>query len=180
MPIPFNDLSDDSDLGLAGFLRFEEETHGNGIRAALFLITSRGEPIEFSFTRIDVSGSFLWRSGEARRSAVAALAKTLFESNAKRPTVLLSLAEEVPPHVFTEDLEVQIPICRLASPSTTVQASSESLEVITDTINLFWVGGQPESDSPAQELIEALRGRQLLTEPFERASVGLSEALDKA
>lgn len=180
MPIPFNDLSDDSDLGLAGFLRFEEETNGKGIRAALFLITSRGEPAEFSFTRIDVSGSFLWRGGEARRSAVSALAKTLFQSNARPPTVLLTLAEEVPPHVFTEDLVVQIPVCCLASPSATVQTSSESLEVITDTINLFWVGGQPESGSPARELIEALRGRQMLTEPFERASVGLGEAFDKS
>lgn len=179
MPIPFNDLGDDANLGLAGFLRFEEEADGKGIRAALFLIASRGEPAEFSFTRIDVAESFLWRAGEARRHAVAALAKTLFESNAKQPTVLLSLAEEVPPHVFTADLEVRIPICRLAPPSTTVQAASESLEVITDAINLFWIGGQPESDSPARELIEALRGRQLLTEPFERASMGLREAFDK-
>ena len=166
MPIPFRDLSEKADLGLAGFLRFEEEPDGHGVRAALFSITSLGEPVEFSFTRIEVAGSFLWRAGDAHRHAVTALSKALFEASFRQPTLLLALAEEVPPRVFTEDLEVQVPTCRLASRDTavnaaTVHAATESLELITDTTNLFWVRGPPESDSPARRLIEMLQGRQL-------------------
>ena len=178
MPIPFRDLSDDTDLGLAGFLRFEEEPGGKGIRAALFLITSRGEPIEFSFTRVSLGRSFLWRSGEDRRHAVAALAKALFEAVSNQPALLLALADETPPRVFTEDLEVQVPLCRVASQDATVHAATEHLELITDTTNLFWVGGPPGPESPARLLLETLKGKQLLTEPFERAAVGLREAYD--
>ena len=176
MPVPFRDLNDDADLGLAGFLRFEEESSGKGIRAALFLMTGRGEPVEFSFTRIDVAGSFLWRAGEAHQHAVTALSKALFESVSRKPTLLLVLAGEVPPRVFTEDLEVQVPMCRIASPDVTVDAATEHPELLNEAINLFWIGKPPQIESPARQLLEALCNRQLLTEPFERASAGLREA----
>ena len=176
MPIPFNDLTGEADLGLAGFLRFQEEPNGKGMRAALFLITSRGEPIEFSFTRIDIAASFLWRTGDASRYAVAELCKTLFEASSKQPSLILALAEEVAPQVFTEELEVHVPICRVSSLSATVHATTEIPEVLTDTLNLFWVRGQPELESPPRQLLEALRVRQLLTEPFDRAVIGLEEA----
>ena len=176
MPIPFRDLSDNIDLGLAGFLRFEEEPGGKGIRAALFMITSRGEPIEFSFTRIGIGRSFLWRPGEDRRHAVTALAKALFEASSNQPTLLLALADETPPRVFTEDLAVQVPLCRVGSLDATVHAATEHPELVAEMTNLFWVGRQPDPESPARLLLEALRGRQLLTEPFERAAVGLGEA----
>ena len=175
MPIPFRELDENSEVGLAGYLRFEEEPGGNGIRAALFLINSRGEPVEFSFTRINVSRSFLWRSGDLLRHAVGALSKALFEASTRKPTLLLALAEEVPPRVFTEDLAVNIPFCRVTSPGATIHAVNELPELISDAINLFWIGGPPEPGSPARLLLEALQVRQLLTEPFERASIGLRE-----
>ncbi|MCI0563868.1 MAG: hypothetical protein MN733_35795 [Nitrososphaera sp.] len=178
MPIPFNDLADDSDLGLAGFLRFQEESDGKGIRAALFIITSRGAPIEFSFTRIGIAPSFLWREGDAARHAVTTLSKAMFEASSKKPSLILALAEEVAPQVFTEDLEVRVPICRVSSLSTTVHATAEIPEILTDTINLFWVGDRPAADSQCRQLLEALRVRKLLTEPFDRAAVGLQEAFN--
>ena len=179
MPVPFRDLSDDFDLGLAGFLRFEDEPGGRGIRAALFYMTSRGEPIEFGFTRIDVAGPSLWRAGDARRHAVTALSKALFEASRSRPTLLLALAEEVPARVFGEDLEVHVPTCRVASPDTVADASDDdSTELLTDDINLFWTGELPGADSQARLLLAVLQSRRLLTEPFERASVGLEEAFN--
>ena len=176
MPIPFNDLAEESDLGLAGFLRFEEEPGGRGMRGALFIITSRGEPIEFSFTRIDVAASFLWRAGDASRHAIASLSKTLFGACSKQPALILVLAEEVAPQVFTEDLHVSIPICRVSSQGTNVHAINEIPETLSNTVSLFWVSESPEEGSPPRLLLDALRVRQLLTEPFERASVGLDEA----
>ncbi len=176
MPIPFRDLTEDEPLGLAGYLRFVEEPGARGICAALFYVTSRGEPIDFSFSRIDTPTSFLWRTGERRRRAVTALAKALFAASAKTPSLLLALADEVPHRVFTEDLMVGIPLCRVAGEGATVQASSESHELLAEAVHLFWVGVQPLAESPARRLLEALHRRQLFTEPFERAAVGLQEA----
>ena len=175
MPIPFNDLAEDLGLGLAGYLRFEEEPNGRGMRGALFMTTSRGEPIEFSFTRIDVAASFLWRAGDAIRHAVASLSKVLFEACSKQPALILALAEEVAPQVFSEDLHVGIPICRVSSLGASIHAPTEIPENVTDTLSLIWVGEQPDAESSTRRLLEALRVRQLLTEPFERASVGIEE-----
>jgi hypothetical protein len=176
LPVPFQDVDDGPDLGLAGYLRFQKEQDGKGMRAALFSIASRGEPIEFSFSRMDVSASFLWRPGDANRHAVASLCKTLFRACSRQPVLLLALAEEVPPQVFTEDLKVSVPICRVSTYDETVQASNETLEVLSDAVNLFWIESAPSQDSPDRRLLEALRARNMLTEPFERALVGLDEA----
>lgn len=176
MPVPFRDLTEDESLGLAGYLRFEEEPGARGIRAALFFVNSRGEPTDFSFSRIDTQASFLWRTGETRRRAVTALAKALFVASVKNPTLLLVLADEVPPRVFSEDLVVEVPLCRIAGDGTVVHAPNESQELLAQAIHLFWVGEQPMPESPARRLLEALHSRRLLTEPFERAATGLEEA----
>jgi len=176
MPVPFRDQTGDESLGLAGYLRFVEEAGARGIRAAFFYVNSRGEPIEFSFSRIDTPASFLWRTGEIRRRAVTALAKALFIASVRNPTLLLVLADEVSPRVFSEDLVVDVPLCRVAGDGTLVQASNESQELLAEAVHLFWVGEQPMPESPARRLLEVLHSRQLLTEPFERAATGLEEA----
>jgi len=176
MAIPFRDLTEDEALGLAGYLRFMEEPDARSIRAALFYVNSQGEPVDFSFSRIDIPASFLWRIGERRRRAVTELAKALFKASVRMPTFLLVLAEEVPPRVFTEDLVVEVPLCRVAGDGTTVHASNESQELLAEAVHLFWVGEQPLPESPARRLLETLHSRKLLTEPFERAVVGLEEA----
>ncbi|HEY8767583.1 MAG TPA: hypothetical protein VIP09_10075, partial [Dehalococcoidia bacterium] len=135
-----------------------------------------GEPVDFSFSRIDVSSSFLWRVGEARRHATTALCKALFTASAVQPSLLLSLADEVPPRVFTEDIEVHLPLCRVAAPGATAHSSNESAESFGEALHLFWIGGPPDADSMARRLLEALNGRQLATEPFERAAAGIAEA----
>ncbi len=176
LAVPFRDLTEEEESGFAGYLRFVDEPNGKGIRGALFIVSSRGEPLDFHFTRIDVHSSFLWRAGEARRQAVTSLARALFQAATKTPGVILALADEVHPRVFTEDLEVGVPLCRVVTSENTIQAGPEDEERISDTVNLFWVNGRPPQDSPARDLIEVLSRRQLLTEPFERASAGIKEA----
>ena len=176
MPIPFRDLNEDENSGVVGYLRFVDEPDGKGMRGALFVISTRGEPLDFSFTRIDVHGGFLWRTGESRRQAVTALTKSLFQSASRIPSVIIALADEVPPRVFTEDLEVHVPLCRVVTTEMTPQAASEEQERVSDSLDLFWVNGRPPPDSSAGKIIESLNGRQLLLEPFERASIGLEEA----
>lgn len=176
MPVPFRDQTENESHGLAGYLRFVVEPGERGIRAALFYVNSRGEPIDFSFNRIDTPASFLWRTDEIRRRAVTTLAKALFVASVKNPTLLLVLADEVPPRVFTEDLIVEVPLCRVADDGATVHASNEFRELFAEAVNLFWVDEQPTPESPARRLLEALHGRKLFTEPFERAATGLEEA----
>jgi hypothetical protein len=177
MSVPFRDLAEAEELGLAGYLRFVEEPDAKGIRGALFCVNSRGEPIDFSFTRIDVAASFLWRLGDARRHAVTALCKALFAACSKEPALLLSLADEVSPRVFTEDIEVGIPLCRVAEAGA-IHSPSESSETLAETLHLFWVGEVPAAGSQARRLLEALQSRQLSTEPFERAVTGLEEVFN--
>jgi hypothetical protein len=161
---------------LIGYLRFVEEDGGRGMRGALFLVNSRGEPMDFSFARVDVHASFLWRPGESRRQAVVALSRTLFTAATHVPHLLVALAEEVPAAVFIDDLAVSIPLCRLAGPTALAYASTESLEELPGAQHLFWVGPPPEAESNARGLLDALVARQGLVEPFERASLGLQEA----
>ena len=146
------------------------------MRGALFLVNSRGEPMDFSFARVDVHASFLWRAGDSRRQAVAALSRTLFTAAAHVPRLLVALAEEVPAAVFTEDLDVALPLCRVAAPTALAYASTESLEELPDAQHLFWLGPPPDAESDARGLLDALVARQGLLEPFERAALGLQEA----
>jgi hypothetical protein len=161
---------------LIGYLKFVEEDASRGIRGALFLVNSRGEPIDFSFARVDVHASFLWRSGESRRQAVVALSRTLFTAANSVPHLLVALAEEVPAAVFTQDLAVAIPICRIAGPTALAYASTESMEELPGAQHIFWVGPPPGTGSDARGLLDALVARQGLLEPFERVTLGLQEA----
>lgn len=176
MPIPFHDLRDEEDMGFAGFLRLISEEDGRGIRGALFLINARGEPIDFAFSRVDVPASILWRPGEAKRHAIASLVAVLFQACPKTPTLLLALSDEVHPRLFTEDLSVEVPLCRVAESDNVPYSTDESIETLSSTVHLFWVGQMPEGESPARRLLVALQARQLLTEPFERVVSGIEEA----
>ena len=176
MPVPFQDLRNEDDLGWAAYLRFVSEEDGRGIRGALFLVNARGEPVEFAFSRIDVPASFLWRSGEARRHAVASLAVALFQACPKTPTILLALSEEVSPRLFTEDLSLDVPLCRVAEGENTPYAFGECIESLPNALYLVWSGQPPTEGSTPRRLLEALLGRQLITEPFERTLHGIDEA----
>ncbi len=178
MPIPFRDLGEDEPSGVAGFLRFIDEPDGRGIRGALFIMSSRGEPIEFVFTRIDIGSGFLWRPGQARSWAVSALAKALFESANNEADVLLSLANETPPAVFSDDIIPEVPLCRVASEDTVATAPSENEQRLSESQTLYWANGLPPPDSVTAKTIELLEQHRLLIEPFERAAIGIQEAFE--
>ncbi len=90
--------------------------------------------------------------------------------------MLLALVDEVSPRVFSEDLEVLVPLCRVGGDDAHVHSSSEALELLSDAIHLFWANQPPDLQSPARRLLEALQARNLVREPFERAATGLEEA----
>ena len=47
MPIPYRDVDDIEELGLAAYLRIMAAGDKSGYAGALFVINARGEPIEF-------------------------------------------------------------------------------------------------------------------------------------
>lgn len=176
MPIPFRDLRLEGGSALAGYMRFVDEDAGRGIRAALFTVNARGEPVDFTFTRVNTPVSFLWRPGEARRNAVAALSASLFATCIAAPALLLVRAEEVHPGVYAEDVLVEVPLGRVAVGASSVHGADDRLESLGDAIDVYWIGGAPPGESVARQLLDALSGRGLLLEPFDRAAQGLAEA----
>ena len=174
LSIPFREGAAAVAPGTAAFLKFERETTA-GLKGAVFVINSVGEPLEFTFARVDVRASVLWRPGDAQRSAMGQLARVLFPALSIRPDCLLMLAVEVPPRLFLDDIRLELPACRIGGEAA-VHAVDEVVERIDDVQHLFWIGPQPEPNDRSRALLNALRGRDLLMEPFERATLALREA----
>jgi hypothetical protein len=180
MPISVRERNLDGATGTVAYICIRAEVDGRGLRAALFVVNERAEPLDFCFNRIDVPSPVLWRAGEARRHAIRTLLLSLLPACPGRPDLLLAAANELPPQLFTEDLEVDIPLCRLTTEPSVVHASSESAEQLGEGTHAFWVGAPPASEDIARRLFEHLASRHLLIEPFERAARGLDEAYESA
>lgn len=176
MPITFRDHAEVEDVGLVGYLRFVADEQSASVRGALFIINGRGEPVDFSFSRAGIQASFLWRNGEAQRHAIRALSASLFSGCGKEPSLLLARAEEVPPLLLSEDLEVKVPTARVSSESIQAHAVSEIQEDIPGELHMYWVNSVPQPDSQARQLVDLLVGRGLFLEPFERAAQGIHVA----
>ena len=177
MPIPYSEPNSPVTTGTAGFLKFVEEN--NSIEAALFMISGTGVPLDFSFTKVDVNSSFLWRKGHAKREAITSLIKVLFDGTSRSPDLILVLAKEVPPQIFADDITTRVPLCRISTESNVAQAISEETEPLNESTDLIWSTNNPAEDSIARNLLETLKENGLLLEPFERATVGLEEARNR-
>ena len=163
MAVPFRDIAGDEPAAALAYLLFLEAGNGAAIKGALFVTNRRGDPLEFCFTRVNADTSVLWDSGRAYRRAVAVLVRALFEAANHQPDLVLALSEEIPPEVFTEDIDVQVPVCLVGDPG-------------ADVVPLHWIDGDPEAGSVLSGLVESLRSHDLLLEPFRRAAQGLEEA----
>ena len=115
MPIPFEDVSERDSVDSVAWLRFVDEEDGQGTRAALFETTVFGEPLRFSFARIDrrAAAAPLAEPAARRHAATLALAKTLFQSATGTPAALFGLADEIPLRVATDGLRLGLPFCRV-------------------------------------------------------------------
>ena len=131
----------------------------------------RGEPVEFTHARIRAPRALLWRTADIRAYCVRSMCVSMFSVCPAAPIVILCLADEVGPDVFSKDISIDLPVGRLS-------VSGEPAEVTVD-----WIV-QPEPpvgagfEIPPQRekrLFDTLAARGLLTEPFERAETGLRE-----
>lgn len=175
MPIPYRDDDGLERLGTAAFLRIQPEP--NGYRGALFLVNARGEPMEFAYNRIEIVQRFLWGADQLRRHASRRLATTLFEICPRVPALLLCRAAEVGSEIFSQDVRLSLPVGRIADEGAVVgQTAEEEREPAADGgLQLIWAGVPPAPETPERTLLDELARRGLLTEPFERAAVGLTE-----
>ena len=179
MPIPFRDLDNTRELGAAAFLRLVRDPDGSGWFAALFLVNARGEPLEFTFNRADVPSSPLWRAADIQRQMERNLIASLLSLCPRMPRLLLCLASEVSGELFSRELQLSLPVCRVASAlETAAYLSEETQEDLLESPNplhLFWFPDRPREGSQESQLSQELAGRGLLIEPFDRALAGLRE-----
>ncbi len=178
MSIPYHDADELSDLGIAGYLKIQPTQNSSGYLAALFLINARGEPIEFTYNRIETPHTFLWRQADIRRHAIKKITTSLLSLCPKVPRLILCLAEEVSSEIFCQDIQLSVPVCRVVP---AIKALPYSATEIQDRIeaeepmNLFWYPEMPSDGSTELILLQTLSEKGLLIEPFERALIGLKE-----
>ncbi len=178
MPIPFRDLDNLHELGTAAFLKLARNPEGTVWFGALFLVNARGEPLEFTFNRVDVPSSPLWRSADVRRQAERSLAISLLSICPRVPRLLLALAAEVSGELFCREIRLSLPVCRIATIlETTPYLAEERRELAeaSEPMHLFWFPDRPPEGSQELRLLKELAVRRLLVEPFDRALAGLRE-----
>ena len=181
MTISLDNARDRDMPGVIGFLRLLDEEHGAGIRAALFAASALDVPLEFCFTRADFGDSVLWRKGEARRAASGSLIQSLFRSMNRRPDVIVGLADEIPPLVFSEAIEairVDFPVCRVSTDPAPRRGASEEIEQLGSSLFLVWSNHPPGEGSMARRLLNQLAERSNPLEPFDRVAAGIAEAFE--
>lgn len=183
MPIPFRDAEDIEEMGTVGYLTVAPHQNGNGFDGALFLMNMRGEPIEFTYNRIEMPNSFLWRKEDILRSAQRRLAASLLSICPVIPKIIICLAEEIGCELFCQDIKLSMPVCRIA-PSTAIisfaGAEIQETTATTESLNLFWYPDKPIDSTPERQLINELARRGLLMEPFDRAKNGLGEVCGRS
>lgn len=178
MSVPFRDAADLDRLGSAAFLRIGSADGEDAFLGALFLVNAGGEPVEFTYNRLEVVQRFLWRPDDLRRHAARRLAASLFEVCPRMPAVILCLAEEVSCELFSDDISVEVPTARVAEQAAVIgQSAREEREVIEGSapLQIFWNGSIPAEEEVGRSLVEELAARGLLLEPFDRALIGLRE-----
>lgn len=178
MPVPFRDAQEVEELGTAGYLKIHALTDSAEFRGALFLINARGEPLEFTYNRIQTPNTFLWRQDDINRHAVRKLTTSLLDTCPKVPRFIICLAEEVHNELFCNEVHLSIPVCRVASPMKATPHSNLEVQTTIESpepMHLFWFPIKPSDGSIEERLVNQLIARSLLLEPFERALVGLRE-----
>ena len=166
MPVPFLDTSGAGSAGAVGWLRFVGEQDSQGVRAALFETSARGDPLGFSFDRMEYQGA-------TSESASLSLAKSLFRSSTAAPALLFGLAEEIPSRCF-DVLSIGLPFCRVHP------ASVARKDVVSGRApggpGMLWVTGPPAPESSAGMILAGIMQWDDPFEPLERAARGLAEA----
>ncbi len=181
MPMSVRTADERDGLGEAAFLKIDR-CAGPAFLGALLLVNARGEPVEFTYSRIETPFSELWRADDLRRFATRQLAVALLSHCPRVPRVLLCLADEVDRDLFEREVEVSVPVCRMARakhPASATAAPGHSMPPAASA-EPFWISEAPAADSDVTRLLHELSSRGLTVEPFDRASRGLREVYEES
>jgi hypothetical protein len=166
-PIPFRSITDDP-LGTVGFLRFLPRAAGDIWLGAMLLIDAAGEPIEFTYARMQAPSPTLWRPEDLQLACVRSLCASLFDACPVAPLLILCRSDEVDHRLFSEHIQVDTPVVFLTQQPAPDDSEREDAPLIEWT-------PEPAEGSPAGRLFDVITARGLLIEPFGRAEVGLRE-----
>ena len=176
MPIPFDSAREGETPGVIGFLKLQDEQQGKGIRAALFATSALLLPLEFCFTRVDVAESVLSGEGQSRRVAIVSLIEELFRSMKRVPDVILGLADEIPPLVFSEEIRAEVPVCRVSTDPAPRRGVMEEIEQLGASLFVVWSTPPLGEGAVARRLLGELAEHPDPLEPFDRVAAGIAEA----
>jgi hypothetical protein len=184
VPIPFTDVDDFGELGSAAYLKLESSPDKGCCLGALLVISPRGEPLEFGYNRVRVPQAFLWREADLRRYVQRRLTASLLSVCSQQPRLLLCLAGEIDTPLFSEDLQLEVPVVRVALPGPALRRvdteTGEVLEEVDLPPQIAWQPAPPDAASLERQLFEHLSTHGLLLEPFVRALTALREVYGTA
>ena len=169
MRAPGGGLTGDVSSGTVAWLRFVEERGGQAVRAALLQTSGGGEPLGFSFTRIDRDDSAIRQPGRARYGAVETLAASLTRAASPVPALVLGLAGEVSAESLACALPVDLPFCRFRPAGGRVEATVRSVEAL-------WGTAEPRGELKARRLFDQIVEWDDPLEPLERVAEALAVA----
>ena len=176
MPIPFDDLTAESNLhDTVAWLRFVKEEDGKSIWAALFQASAQGEPLDFCFTRVDISAQRPSHGEDPGQADLKYLAKSLFRAAQRIPELMLGLANEIPATTFANDLRIGLPFC-LVRPFSPSRLLADTSEVNDHRQQLLWAARQPSQGSGAHRALDEVMQSDDPFEPFDRAAMCMTEA----
>ena len=178
MPIPFHDLSAESTGSDAvAWLRFMEESSGEGMRAALFQTSAQGEPLAFCFSRTERRET-AGKRATVRSTLVSSLAKSLFGVAEPSPVLILALADEVPEGTFRDGIRTGPPLCRIGTERLPLHDRPAHRGPANGRFRLLWEGERHGDETPAGRLLGEIMDRGDPVEPFDRAAKCLDQAFD--
>jgi hypothetical protein len=144
----------------------------------LFVINALGEPMEFTYTRIDVPNSFLWRKADIARHAIRKMAGSLFNLTPASPRLVFCLSSEINIESFLNNVKLNIPLCGVSlsgSNDSNSGTGTGKQNGPDSSVQLAWFPAWPAEDSLGYQLFKRLLSGGLILEPFERAAAGLRE-----
>ena len=157
---------------VVGWLRFVEDA--GGIRAALFITTGEGEPVDFCFTRANIPQSNRYGT-DAQVDAIIHLVKKILPVDSS-PELLLGLADEMPQGTYSEASPIPTPLCLISASPDSTDASPQRVD--NGRLPLLWQAEPPPTGSEAQRLLDDTMALEDPLEPFRRADKALSEAFN--
>jgi hypothetical protein len=167
MPVPYKKRPRATREGCVAYLDVLALGPPTTFYAALLLLDSRGQPLEFVHNSLSTPSGFLWPEDRSREWATASLAHSLFDACRREPELLLCPSTLGTPEFCATELAPSLP-CALLTPD------EEEGTAWT------WVNDPPTPGMAAWTLTEELRRRGYLMEAFARLRRGLREVYPEA